>query len=126
MYFKLRKIEDDIRKAEIRLIAYSVNFFGEAIVGSIKQNGVPYINFPLASAMAVSFARFCYYNAKEIRQLTNITKQLHEQTEQLEQSFNNCCLTLPQLDTAENFLDATDQADENFEELLDFFREEST
>jgi hypothetical protein len=35
-------------------------------------------------------------------------------------------LTLPQFDTVESFVKAADQADENFEELLDFLREEST
>ena len=65
LYFKIRKIEDKIRCAEIQLIAYSVNFFGEAVAGMIKQKGVPYINIPLGSAAISAFIRFCYWNNKE-------------------------------------------------------------
>lgn len=124
LYFKLRKIEDDIRRTEIRLIAYSVNFPGEAVVGCIKQKGVPYINIPLAGAMATSFAQFCYYNDKEIRKLTANTQAIHSQVVELEIDVANRCLALPALETADDYLEASDQADDNIAELLDFFGEE--
>lgn len=125
LYFKLRKIDDNIRRSEIRLIAYSVNFFGEAVVGCIKQKGVPYINIPLAGAMATSFAQFCYYNDKEVRKLTANTKAIHSQVERIEIEIATSHLALPQLETADDFLEASNQADENVSELLNFFGEES-
>lgn len=51
-YLKARRLDDDIRQAQIRLLAYAFGFYAEAVVGAAKQKGVPYINIPLGSAMA--------------------------------------------------------------------------
>jgi len=124
LYFKLRRIDDDIRRSEIRLIAYSVNFLGEAVVGCIRQKGVPYINIPLAGAMATSFAQFCHYNNKEIRKLTATTKSLHNQVEEVQYIAERNPLSLPTMDTADDFISAGDTAEANVAELLDFFGED--
>jgi len=65
IYFKIRGVNDKIRCLEIQLIAYSVNFLGEAVFGACKQNGIPYINVPLAGMIATTFAKFCYQENKE-------------------------------------------------------------
>ncbi|MCF2618170.1 hypothetical protein JQM68_13405 [Oscillibacter valericigenes] len=124
LYFKLRRIEDEIRCAEIRLIAYTVNFVGEAVVGSMRQNGVPYINIPLASAMAASFARFCYLNSKEIRQLSKATATVHVQVDCLEARQTLLANLCPTKQTAAAIIEADRKTDSNIDELLDFFRGE--
>lgn len=124
LYFKLRKITDDIRCTEIRLIAYTVNFVGEAVVGSLRQNGVPYINAPLAMAMASSFARFCWLNSKEIRQLEKVTSTIHDKVDFLEERQAVLSELSPKGQTAATFLETEQKADSNIDELLDFFKGE--
>lgn len=124
LYFRIRKIKDNIRRSEIRLIAYTVNFLGEAVIGCFRQNGVPYINIPLAVAMTTSFAQFCYYNKEEIKKISLKTKTLHDKTEFLERKYNCPILELPEVNDAEKFLVMDEIADRNFDELLSFFGED--
>lgn len=123
LYFKMRGITDAIRCCEIRLIAYAVNFFGEAIVGCTKQNGVPYINTPLATAMGASFANFCYLNASEIRKLGKVTAGLSESTQKLLAEEMNKCSTLPSINNTEACLNSYQQAEQNIDELIAFLEE---
>ena len=124
LYFRMRKIEDNIRRSEICLIAYSVNFLGEAVVGCFRQNGIPYINIPLAGAMATSFAQFCYYNNKEIKRLNAVTEAVHSAVETLEIKTEQSVLSLPTVVNAETLIEAFDAADNNVVELFDFLRED--
>ena len=124
LYFLIRRIDDEIRQTEIRLIAYAVNFFGEAVVGCIRQNGVPYINIPLAGAMSVAFARFYYLNEKEIKQLEKTTEELHDRINAIETRLHNPMLVLEMHDSADALIYAADTVDANIEELFDFFSEE--
>ena len=125
LYFLIRQVKDDIRRTEIRLIAYAVNFFGEAVAGCIRQNGVPYINIPLAGAMSVSFAQFCYLNSKEIRKLSETTEILHAKAIAIASRPQNPVLMLDAYDSADAMIRAADDADANIEELLVFFSEEA-
>ena len=123
LYFKLRDISDEIRKAEIRLIAYSVNFFGEAVAGMAGEIGVPYINVPLATVMATSFAKFCYLNERDIYRLSKETDRLHTKVIELEASALNREDTLPEYSSAEELLKAADTAEDNMTKLLSFLGE---
>lgn len=123
LYFKIRKIEDKIRCAEIQLIAYSVNFFGEAVAGMVKQKGVPYINIPLGSATISAFIRFCYWNNKEFKALTKDTNLIHARVEQLEGS-SLLLDTLMKTPSNDAYLLSLETADENIDELIDFFEED--
>ena len=123
LYFLFREIDDNIRRTEIKLIAYMVNFLGEAIVGSIKQNGVPYINIPLASALTTTFIQFCYYNSSDIKSITNATETLHLTTIKLEESNNNF-LSLPIIETADEYIELSNSAESNIEELFDFLKDD--
>ncbi|MBQ8228660.1 MAG: hypothetical protein IJZ88_06570 [Clostridia bacterium] len=123
LYFLLRKIENNIRRTEVKLIAYMVNFLGEAVIGSLKQNGVPYINIPLAGALTTTFIQFCYYNSSEIKSITSTTENLHSATMKFEES-NNDFLSLPTIESADEYITLSDTADANIEELLDFLKDE--
>ena len=123
LYFLIRRIDDKIRRAEIRLIAYTVNFLGEAVVGCVRQNGVPYINLPLAGAMATSFARLCYLDSKEVRSLAAKTEMVHDQVDALEKQAT-LQVVLPEMACADDYIRAADTADATAEELLIFFGEE--
>lgn len=125
LYLKVRGITDDLRSTEIRLIAYTVNFVGEAIIGSTRQNGVPYINIPLATAMVTTFGRFCYINDKEIRQLTKRTNALHNKTEEILLGEGVTEGLFPVYGSAAEMLCAIGLAEENADDLLAFFREDT-
>ena len=124
LYFYIRQIQDNIRRSEIRLIAYAVNFLGEAVVGCFRQKGVPYINIPLAGAMGMSFAQFCYYNNKEIKKLSAATDEIHSEVEALEAKGDQSILTLPVAESAEALIEATDAAEKNVADLIQFFGED--
>lgn len=122
LYFHIRKINDNIRRSEICLISYAVNFLGEAVVGCFRQHGVPYINIPLAGAMATSFARFCYYNNKEIKQFCAVTDGIHAEVKALEKEVDQ---SLPLFESADAIISASDVAEENIADLLNFFGEDT-
>lgn len=124
LYFKARKICDDIRCAEIRLIAYAVNFFGEAVVGCVRQNGVPYINIPLATAMAFSFGYFCHLNSKKVHLLSERTDELHTETEELMYKHDKFIVKLPSYKDGVAYIEALDETDKNYYELISFFGED--
>jgi hypothetical protein len=86
---------------------------------------VPYINIPLAGAMGVSFAQFCYLNSKEIRKLSETTDILHAKAIAIASRPQNPVLMLDAYDSADAMIRAADDADANIEELLDFFSEEA-
>lgn len=124
LYFKIRGIDDKIKRAEIQLISYTVNFVGEAVVGMVRQNGIPYINIPLASAAVSAFIRFCYWNEKEFYTLSKNTKLLHAKVEELEAGallFGD----LVSENTADTYLESCEAADTNIDDLLEFFEEDA-
>lgn len=84
LYCKLRGVSDPIRKSEMRLIAFYIAFWGKAIVGMIKQNGIPYISIPLANAMMVEWVRNDYLYRKQIKKLRETTVDIAEKVNALE------------------------------------------
>lgn len=76
-YLKIRNIQDEVRAVQIRLVAYSLSFYGEAIVGASKQKGIPYINYPLGLAMGKEFAALLIASNKRTLALESKTKELH-------------------------------------------------
>lgn len=80
-YVFVNKIEDEIRISQIKFVSYSMSFFAQAIVGSARQNGVPYINYPLAAAMVKELACLFYRSNKRTYQLGKETERLHERAQ---------------------------------------------
>ncbi len=78
-YLHARDIEDAIRKTQIRLISYSMSFFAQAIVGATRQNGIPYINYPLGGAMAKELASLIFESNRRTQLLDNRARHLHEE-----------------------------------------------
>lgn len=82
-YLKLRNITNDIRTAQVRLVAYTMSFYAEAIVGAAKQKGVPYINIPLGAAMAKELTSLMIASNNETAKLGRRTKELDARAETL-------------------------------------------
>lgn len=83
IYLKARNIEDAVRKAQVRLLSYSMAFYLEAITGAVKQNGVPYINAPLGAAMAKAMGDLLIQSNLETYRLGKETKRLEIETQRL-------------------------------------------
>lgn len=122
IYFKVRKIDDNLRKAQITFMSYAIDFFGQAIIGAIKQNGVPYVNIPVGSAMMVSFAKFIYLDNKEIKQLTNETNRLIEVNETiiLKYELHNELLNISV--TEEEYINNLNSCEDNMDVLIDYLK----
>lgn len=80
-YIKARKIKDKVRETQIRLVAYSTSFFAQAIVGATRQSGVPYINYPVAAAMAKELAGLLIESNRRTSKLEKETRRLHKSAE---------------------------------------------
>lgn len=80
-YIKARAIEDDVRKTQIRLLAYTMSFYAQAIVGATRQKGVPYVNTPLGCAVAKELAALLIKSNKKTIALGVKTKKLHVETQ---------------------------------------------
>lgn len=79
-YLRARKIEDKIRKTQIRLVSYSLSFFAQAAVGAAKQHGVPYINYPVGAAIVKELAGLLIESNKRTKFLNAKTQRLHQET----------------------------------------------
>ena len=75
--------------------------------------------------MATSFAQFCYYNNKEIKQLSVATDEIHADVEALETEAAQSVLTLPVVESADALIAASDAAEDNVADLLNFFGEDT-
>lgn len=121
MYFKIRGIKDTIRKVQFRLIAYSVAFFGEALIGAAKQGGVPYINIPLAGVVFKNLVQLYYYSIKETRQLHDKTYELIAKGDELETRVYETGKDLISYDNADAYIKELSQGQSNVDSLIEAF-----
>ena len=124
LYFKLRNIENDVRKAQFRLISYAVSFFGEAIIGASRQGGIPYINPALAAAMFKNLVQLYYFSLKETRQLGEHTNVLIERNKELEYEVNKTQEKMfPRYSNAEGYLRELSRSQSAVDSLIEAFEE---
>lgn len=123
-YIQARKIKDKLRRAEIRFIAYAVSFFGEAVVGMIRQNGIPYINIPVALAMTKEFVQFCVIDAVETHKLYRTTNQIIKTDEELIAEYERLDQLVPKFVSAEDYFASLNNAEENINRLTELFGED--
>ena len=125
MYFKIRDIDDTIRKLQFHLIAYSVCFFGEALLGVIKNSGIPYINIPLATVVFKKHTQLYYYSIKETRQLRDITYELIVQGDRLSECVEKSCEDLNHYDKIDDYFSELLQCQNNVDALIEAFEEDN-
>ena len=125
LYFLMRGVDDKIRRAQIKLISYTVNFLGEAVFGCIRQQGIPYINLPVAGMMVSSLANLWHLDRKQIRILQQETEKLTARTSAALCEFDPLEIQLTECENPEALIRAYDQAEVNVDELFDFFGEDS-
>lgn len=121
MYFKVRGVDDTLRKVQFHLIAYSVAFFGEALLGAAKQGGVPYINIPLAVLVFKNLTQLYFFSIKEIRQLHDKTYELIAKGDELRTHVNETGGGLVSYDNAEAYINELSQGQSNVDSLIEAF-----
>ena len=121
IYFKVRKIEDDVRKVQFRLISYAIAFFGEAIIGSIKHKGVLYVNLPMATVMFKNLVQLYYFSIKQTRQLHDKTFDLIAQGAALPNMVNKTGDGLQSYDAADEYLTEIQAEQDNVDSLIAVF-----
>ncbi len=75
-YLHATQIQDPIRISQIRLVAYTMGFYSQAIIGAVRQKGVPYINYPLGAALAKEMARLLTVSNEKTCKLETTTATL--------------------------------------------------
>ncbi|MDI9519798.1 MAG: hypothetical protein QM308_01370 [Bacillota bacterium] len=123
-YFSAREIDDKIRKTQFLLISYSINFFGEAIIGARKQGGVPYINIPLASLIISSLIKLYKQNWKEICQLQEDTNKLAKRNDELSKAVQLVSGELQAYNKSQNYMRDLINAENNVKQLMNFLGED--
>lgn len=79
-YFKIRKLDDSVRVAQVRLLSYTMSFYAQAIVGAVKQKGIPYINAPLGAAMVKECGSLLIASNAHTNKLNKQTMEIHGTT----------------------------------------------
>lgn len=75
-YCKGRRIEDESRKVQMRVIGYMSTAFGSALIGAATHNGIPYINWPAFFAIAKNVIQMIHITSKEIKEIIAETERL--------------------------------------------------
>lgn len=124
VYYTIRGYGDEIRKAQFNLIAYSVSFFAQAIVGAIRQGGIPYVNIPLLCATLKHLVGLYILSGKETKRLELRTDELIEQGNQLETMVLATGQMISTYESADGFIAEMDQAERNVDDLVAYFEED--
>ncbi len=82
-YCKGRKITDETRKVQMRVIGYMGVTFGSAIIGAAKY-GIPYINWPAFFALAKNTMQMIHITNKEVQAIMVKTEHLITERKALE------------------------------------------
>lgn len=121
IYFKIRGITDDIRKTQFRIISYTVAFLGQAMIGAIRQHGVPYINYALATAAIKNTVQLYYYSLMKTHQLRDITNQQIAEDRKLEEMVLDANYGLQSYDNASGYFKESADIDDTADSLIEDF-----
>ncbi len=106
-YFKLRGIDNAVRICQFKLISYILAFVGHAVIGSARQNGVPYINYSELEGAVRYFLRLYSESWKETLEICRVSELCIEDSKAL----------LDDVDKTERFLIDHNSAEEYTKEL---------
>lgn len=130
-YLYARGIKDKIRQTQYKVVSYTVNFLAHALIGSIKQGGVPYINWPALGMVMKEVATLFIKSNKETKRLANITKYLVEQNnylieknDALEKKVLATGMHLKSYDNAEDYIEDYMTEENSSLDLIDLFEED--
>jgi len=87
-YCKGRKMEDETRKVQMRVIGYMGAAYGSALLGAATHGGVPYINWPAFAALAKNVIQMIHVTNQEIKKIFFETERLVTERKRIEMKAN--------------------------------------
>lgn len=120
-YFKLRGIRNAVRIAQIKLIAYSIAFWGHITIGMIRQNGIPYVNIPELKELISCLVRMDVESKKETKQIVNNSTDCIEASERLIKEVEETTRYIEDHPSDADYDKEMVRSQENVEQLLGFF-----
>lgn len=122
-YIKIRGIKDEIRASEIKLIAYTTNFFTNCIVGAAKY-GVPYISWPALAMVLKELYTFFKLNYADLKHLEKLTTEIVCENERLERTVFLTGSTLKTYSNGKDYIKELDSSYKSFNRLTNVFEED--
>lgn len=114
--------KDDLTAAsQVRLIAYSTQFFGKAMYGAIKTGGVPFISWPTAMAVLKELYVFTKSNLADVSRLERKTSELRDKNLQIERQIFGFGALLPSYSSAEDYIKEVHQIERGLGNLMTRF-----
>lgn len=124
-YVNAREIKDEIRISQIKLVSYAICFWGEALYGSIKQNGIPYINTSLGILLGKEYTNLLINSFTDTLALCKETNDLSINTDELiKETQRNQLLLNDDKQSVDDYLYELIQGKENLDSLIEFLSEE--
>lgn len=82
-YFKMRGIENSVRRVQFKLIAYIIAFLGHSAIGTIRQDGVPYINIPEFKEIVHNLTKLYVESWKDTKELIGKSEEYIKKSDEL-------------------------------------------
>lgn len=82
-YFKIRGIENSVRRVQFKLIAYIIAFLGHSAIGAIRQDGIPYINIPEFKELVHNLTKLYVESWKDTKELIKKSEEYIEKSDEL-------------------------------------------
>lgn len=120
-YFKLRGIKNAVRIAQIKLIAYSIAFWGHTIIGMLRQNGVPYVNISELKELISNLVKLDVESRRETKQIIANTTDCIAESEHLIEEVNDTTRYLDIQPSNADYAKELQRGQENVVQLLGFF-----
>lgn len=124
LYFKIRGISNTIRETQFRIIAYGVNFFAQAIVGCMKQAGIPYINLMAGSALLKNVTQLLIISNKETALLKEKTEGILCNGRTIFAEIEKSEKEIGSYQGADQFIKELDSGKQNADQLIHIFNSE--
>jgi hypothetical protein len=106
-FIAVRGINDSIYASQLRLMAYSSNFFSYFFIGYF-QTGVPSINWPSLTMSSKEFLIFMRANYKDIKCLEKITDRICLENDEIEKQIFHSGLDIDSFNTSKNPIEQID------------------
>lgn len=122
-YLKINKVDNELKKAQIRFMVYAVDFFCEALIGAFKQKGIPYINIPVFGAMMGSYAKLAYIDYKETQNILKESDEVIKKADSIIEKYESQLKYLSLKETKESLINSIQKSEDNMNELINYLGE---
>lgn len=119
-YFKTREIKNDLRITQFKLISYIIAFMGHAIIGSGRQDGIPYVNISEAIEMIKNFNRLYVQSWKETKIAIKKSENAIIESEYVLSQVDEAEKLIKEYDSFEGYVDEIKRSQDSVNSLIGF------